>query len=129
MPEEISVDRENKVVVVRSWGHVSKQDVGSSTDRVCEICGETGINKVLIDAREQHSYLKTVETYEHGKYVEENAISRRIKWAIVPSGRTLGALRFLETTALNRGLNFKVVDSMEQAMTWFEGYVAAPESP
>ena len=121
MPEEITIDTLNHIIVVRSWGHIMPSDLASSRDRIFEIYAETGICKVLVDCREQQSFPKTFDLYRHSENVGENPISRKLKYAVVPSGQTKEELRFLETTSMNRGLNVRIHDSKEEAIEWLKG--------
>lgn len=120
MPEDISIDQDNQIIAVRSWGHISASDLASSRDRIFEIHKETGIRKVLIDAREQKSFPKIMDSYKASEKLGKNPVSRKLKYAIVPSLHTKKELRFLETTSLNRGLSVMIHESRERAIEWLK---------
>lgn len=72
MPDEISIDKEDGIVIIRSSGHVTEPDVVSSSERILDKYTEKGMNRVLIDAREQESFLKPIEAYMTGEAVADN---------------------------------------------------------
>jgi hypothetical protein len=49
MPEEISIDMENGIIFVKSWGHISTGDPASSRDKIFEIYDQKGLNKAVIE--------------------------------------------------------------------------------
>jgi hypothetical protein len=122
MPEEISIDDNNGIIVVRSLGHITPDDMISSRDKIFEIYEETRINKVLIDGREQESFLKAIDTYEYSEEIGKDPRSRILKYAIVPSKKSMEDLNFLETASQNRGLTVMIHDSMESAMSWLKNF-------
>jgi hypothetical protein len=121
MPEEISIDTLSQIVVVRSSGHITVNDLASSREQIFEIYRETGINKVLVDAREQKSFITITDSYRRADDLGENPISRKLKFAILPSIRTEKELRFIETTSRNKGLSVMIHDSKESAIKWLKG--------
>ena len=121
MPETISIDPLNQIIVVRSSGHITVSDLASSRERIFEIYKETGINKVLVDAREQKSFITITDSYRRADDFGENPISRELKFAILPSIHTEKELRFLETTSRNKGLNVMIHESKESAIDWLKG--------
>ncbi|MFH1754416.1 MAG: hypothetical protein ABIA59_01825 [Candidatus Latescibacterota bacterium] len=121
MPEDITLDKKNKIIIVTSWGDVTFTDVKGSRDKIYQMYEETGIDKVLVDARKQTSFLKALETYDITEGSSDlDFKSKRIKWAVVPSKKTRKELRFLETASLNRGLIVKLFDTMEEAIQWLK---------
>ena len=99
MPQEISIDEKNGIILVRSWGQVSIIDMISSRDEIFRIYSRTGIDKVLVDGRQQHSFLKVVDSYQFTEEIGRDSRSRKIRYAVVPSGLTMEDLCFLETTS------------------------------
>jgi hypothetical protein len=118
MPEVVSIDKKNKIILVRSWGAVTYEDLSSTREKVFELFSKKGLYKVLVDAREQTSIITISETYDFSESIGNDPRSREIKWAIVPSKHTIEQASFLETTSLNRGLNVKLYDSIDSAMKW-----------
>jgi hypothetical protein len=121
MPEEISIDPLNHIIVVRSSGHITVNDLTSSREKIFEIYSETGINKVLVDAREQKSFITITDSYRRTDDFGENPISRKLKFAVLPSIHTEKELRFLETASRNKGLHVMIHDSKESAIKWLKG--------
>ncbi|MFC1884428.1 hypothetical protein ACFL2O_06645 [Thermodesulfobacteriota bacterium] len=122
MPEEVSIDATNGIIVVRSWGHITPSDMISSRDKIFEIYDETKIDKVLIDGRKQQSFLKAIDTYEYSEEIGKDSRSRKIKYAIVPSKDSIEDLNFLETASQNRGLSVMIHESMESAKSWLKNF-------
>ena len=120
MPEVVSVDEKNGVILVRSWGDISYDDLNSTREITFSLYEKTGINKILVDAREQKSMITIGESYDFGDDIGKDPRSRNMKWAIVPSKHTREGTRFLETTSRNRGLNVKIHDDIESALKWLK---------
>ena len=121
MPEEVKIDTDNQIIVVKSYGHISASDVASTRDRIFEIHDETGIDKVLIDAREQLSFLQTLDTYNFSEGVGKDSRSRELKYAIIPSVKTIKDLHFLETVTVNRRITVMIHDNKESAVNSLKG--------
>jgi len=120
MPEEVSVDEKNGIILVRSWGNISYDDINSSRKTTFSLYEKTGINKILVDAREQKSMMTIGESYDFSDSIGKDPRSRRMKWAIVPSKYTRKGTRFLETASRNRGLNVRMHDDIESALKWLK---------
>jgi hypothetical protein len=120
MPEEITVDKKRGIILVRSWGDISYEDLVSSREKTFVLYVETGIDKILVDARQQKSMITIGETYDFSESIGRDSRSRKMKWAIVPSKHTKAGARFLETTSRNRGLNVMIHDTIESALKWLK---------
>ncbi len=64
MPEEVYLDKTSGVIIVRSWGHVSKEEIYASKDAIKTLAAGTALKKVLVDTREQ-TVPTSMATYYH----------------------------------------------------------------
>ena len=117
MPEEVKLNEEEGVIEVSSHGVVTKQDIADSVDIISEIKRNKGINKVLVDTREQTSMPNTIEIVE--LFIEK--FPDNMKVAIITSEKqpTKRDIDFAEVVAANRFFDkFKMFPSKEQALAF-----------
>ena len=117
MPEEVKLNEEEGVIEVSSHGVVTKHDIAHSIDIVLEIKCNKGVDKVLVDTREQTSMPNTIEIVE--LFIEK--FPDNMKVAIITSEKqpTKRDIDFAEVVAANRFFDkFKMFPSKEQALAF-----------
>ena len=118
MPDIIHVLEDEGFIRVHSHGVVTAKDVRSTIERIVEANRSQGINKVLVDTREQqrmpstHSILTLFGDYPRG-----------IRTALVmrPGQATAADIRFAENIARNRARPIKAFFDEQQALDWLRG--------
>jgi hypothetical protein len=120
MPEEVTLDKKNGIILVRSWGKISYDDISLSREKIFELYNKTGIDKVLVDARKLKAMITIGEAYDFSDSIGKDPISRKIKYAFVPSKHIIKEARFLETTSRNRGLNVGIHETIDSALKWLK---------
>ena len=121
MPEEVYTD--NGVITIRSWGCVSEKEIHASKEKIKEIAEETGLNKLLIDAQERTALPGITALYLFVRSIAADPVLRRLRYALVFSEETTEESVFLEDTANNRGIRFKLFRTKEEASNWLKGDV------
>ena len=121
MPEEVYTN--NGVIIIRSWGCVSEEEIYTSKEKVKEIAEETGLNKLLIDARQRTALPGITALYLFVGSIAADPLLRRLKCALVFSEETTEESVFLEDAANNRGIRFKLFQTKEEAFNWLKGDV------
>ena len=117
MPEEVKLNKEEGIIEVSSYGVVTKQDIINSVDIVLKINRDTGIDKVLVDTREQTLMPSSIEIVE--LFAEK--FPHDMKVAVITSEEqaTKRDIDFAEIIAANRFFDkFRMFPSKEQAMAW-----------
>ena len=114
MPEELRVDKDRRVVEVRSYGVVSREDMAASIASVQDIADAEGITNVLVDATAQESMPSTLDIFD----LFSNHPGGVAVAVVGTKQPTAGDLEFAETVAVNRGIRIKVFPSPADAEKW-----------
>ncbi len=88
-------------------------------DDLVRMLASTGATKVLVDARQQAAPLEMMEAYEIGHGLTQKPL-RAITFAVVIPV-PLTEYHFLETVAVNRGVNIRYFDDYDRALAWLSG--------
>ena len=117
MPETITVNKELGIIEVLSYDDVTHEDTMASVATIKRLKAETGITKVLSDARKQKSVPDTTDLFEFA-----SSLPRDMKIAIVVSFEqpTVDDVSFLDAVASNRGAVIKLVTSKQQGLDWLK---------
>lgn len=121
MPEEVYIDKNAGVITIRSWGRVSEQEIYNSKETVKNLSEESGLNRLLVDARERTGYPGVGALYHFVGSIASNALLRQVRSAIVISEESTDESEFIENTAYNRGVNIKLFQTKEEAINWLKG--------
>ncbi|MFW5798361.1 MAG: hypothetical protein ACOCXX_01775 [Planctomycetota bacterium] len=87
---------------------------------VIEACRHHNCSLVLVDERELTYRLSTGETCELGQYYASYCPPAVLRVALVVSRSNLEDAEFFETVTFNRGLQFTIFTSMDEALAWLE---------
>lgn len=117
MPEHLRIDEARGLIIIDSSGKVSVPQIRASIKAVEAVYTEKGINKALVDARNQDQPPSITELYE----IASN-MPRGIRIALLTTGGTTteDGLRFLETVAKNTGLEVRVFLEQDEALRWLD---------
>lgn len=83
MPEQVTYDSHQNLVIVKSTGHLSKDEVRASILKVADYCKKNKTNRVFVDQKGALSFPKDAYAFNLGSDVAH--ILRGIKIAIVYS--------------------------------------------
>ena len=118
MPEEVYLDKTSGVIIVRSWGHVSKEEIYASKDAIKTLAAGTALKKVLVDTREQTVPTSMATYYHLAGDIGDDPVLRGFKCAFLASASTAREASFFETAANNRGIKVRLFQTMEEALAW-----------
>ena len=122
MPEKVTLNEQNGIIEVASYGVVTKQEIMDSIDIVMKIHREKGIDKVLVDSRQQTRMPNTMEIIELFSKFPDNL---KVAVWVSETQPTVKDEAFLETVAINRFFKFRMFFSEEQALAWLNAPAAA----
>ena len=117
MPERVTVRDDQQIIVVESWGKITREDLEHSLRSVLDFHREKGYRNVLVDATAEDQFPPVEDIFDFGNELARVA-TLGIRFAIVASPKTAEDLRFLETVAWNRGGLLQVFSRMEEALSW-----------
>ena len=118
MPEEVSILADLGIIQVDSYGEVTEADLLASMEEVLEIQNTRGFTRVFVDASKETSLPKTLPLHQFRSVLSTDAMMLKI--AVLASESLREDLRFLETVTRNRGMQVRIFDSREKAMTWLQ---------
>ncbi len=115
MPQSVEVDHGRGIILIRSTGEVTFEDVAATADKLRTILMEDGPARALFDAREQLTAPTTTEIYQLA-----SSMPRELRIALLPGENTSirEAMQFGETVARNSGLQWALFDDEDQAVAW-----------
>ncbi|UCF83013.1 MAG: hypothetical protein JSV50_17790 [Desulfobacteraceae bacterium] len=113
MPETVSVDRELGIIIIESSQQVEADDLRRSLETVLQIAHDHGLNKILVDTTDQKSLPPIGDLFDFASELSSRA--RNLKHAIVVAKQSPEDLRFIETTAHNRGAFIQIFSSRDDA--------------
>jgi hypothetical protein len=113
-------------------GDFSLNESNSIATRIFQHLGQHALQKVLVDFRQVKGEPKVIERFLHAVFIASEmdrfagaGVSRATRFAYLGTEPMIDRGRFGETVAVNRGINVKVTDSMEEALRWLENEPAA----
>jgi len=113
MPEEVSYDKQAKLIHIRAWGIDTIEDWISSKEQVLQLHEKHGAVRLLFDARKQDTAPSSLDILEFGI-----AWPHIIQTAILVGEKTRASLYFLETVSVNRAKQMRTFDDIEDALNW-----------
>jgi len=116
MPQIVNFNKELNIIEVHSSGDISAEDVKKTISQIADIRREHGLNKVLVDCREQSSALGTMDTFQ--VVVKDDHRGIRTAVLVIAGQAAEEGNKFAETVAANRGFALKVFYTKEEAMEW-----------
>ena len=117
MPDEITINKSEGIIEIRSYGLVTKEDIESSISEVIRIRESDGLYRVLVDATQQDSMPRTFNIFDIF-----SSFPRNIMCAIIVDKKqhNFPDLRFAETVALNNNVLVRLFESREDALEWLQ---------
>lgn len=98
----------------------SLEEVQRYGTAVIDACRHRNCSLVLVDERELTYRLSTGETYELGQYYAAFCPQGVLRVALVVNQSNLEDAEFFETVTFNRGLQFNIFTSMDEALAWLK---------
>ena len=118
MEASVAYDEDRAICCVRVIGTVvDRTDVRSFFGPAQPVLEEQGSSRILFDIRDAEIATSTIETFYTAADPESWGWKRDYKATVVYSEITEDAL-FLETVGVNRGIQIKVFDDIDEAISW-----------
>lgn len=115
MPEKITLNEQRGIIEVSSYGVVTKQEIMNTVDAALKITRGRGINKVLVDTREQTAMPDSSEIVEIFSDFPDDF---KVAMLVSEEQPTLKSIAFFETVAVNRFFKYRIFSSEEDALAW-----------
>jgi len=118
MSDEISVDKANGFIFIKSPYLVGLLDLSKSLEIIHKISKYKGLNKVMIDASNMFLCPSMLHLRSHA-----HELSRRssfMKYAIVISEKTYKNILYLELAAKEHNVNMKIFNTQKDAFSWLK---------
>ena len=113
-----------KVVAV---GEFSLDEAKRTFLEMLEAVARYKVRKVLFDGREITGAPRAMERFNYGEFAaqsianfETRGVSRATRFAYVLQEPVLDPRKFGETVAVNRGMNVRAFDNLDDALRWLE---------
>jgi hypothetical protein len=130
----LEIRPESGILNVGAMGEFSLQEAKRTFLRMLEAVARYEVEKVLFDGRRLTGDPKTMERFYYGEFAADSVfkfrdrgVSPATKFAYVLKEPVLDPRRFGETVAVNRGMNVKAFDNLEDALGWLG--IAPPNKP
>ena len=119
MPASFTVSDDGTYLLERVMGQHSAAMQRPVINELFSMIATTSVTRTLVDARQQHTPIGTMEVY---RLWEELAprVPRGAKFAVVV-GWAITGRPFIETVAINRGVNIRYFNDMDEAVAWLIG--------
>ncbi len=117
MPERLKIEVLDGIVRASVSGAFSLDNAKEFFQQILRRARQEKVDRILIDARGITTEIPTMPRFEFGNYMAEQR-PQAIKIAIVGHKDVVWPDRFLETVSVNRGVNAKVVITIEEALNW-----------
>ena len=117
MPDEINVKKDLGIIVIRSFGLVTRDDIDSSVKDIQKIFEETGINKILVDATQQKKMPSIIEIVQLF-----SELSRDLRLALLANllRATSNELELVRNVAISHGVSVRLFDDRDEALQWLK---------
>lgn len=119
MPATLSISEDSTYMLVTIVGSFTLPLAREMLDDLVRLQAATGVMKVLVDARQQAAPLDMMEAYEVGHVLTQKPLRTLVFAVIIPVPLT--EYHFLETVAVNRGVNIRYFDDYDRALAWLRG--------
>jgi len=118
MPIQYQIEIHNDLLRVKASGNDDDlEQVKEYGLAIIDAARTHDITKVLCDETGLHYELDTFDTFESAKYIAEH-VPGMAKLAIVCTREQMDDASFWETTAVNRGLQVRVFNTIRDAELW-----------
>ena len=113
MPESVVFREDANLIEVQSFGEVSSDDLKTTIQEILRLAVEHDVSRVLIHGAAQEKMPNLKELFFFHR-----EIPKGVRFAATVSEPIKGKADFLETVALNRGIQFRFFNSLEDAHQW-----------
>lgn len=119
MPEEVHANKDLRVIEVRLYGVVSREDLFSALELTKALLRETNINKVLVDTSEEEELPNILVLEDFG-----TSIPRYMKVAMVVTDGQPTAMRarHIGNIASVKGAKTATFATREDALAWLNSH-------
>ena len=118
MEASVTYDEDRAICCVRVIGTIAdRNDVRSFFGPAQPVLEEQGSTRILFDIRDAEIAASTIETFKTAADPQSWGWKREYKAAVVYSEITEDDL-FLETVGVNRGIQIKIFDDIDEAISW-----------
>jgi hypothetical protein len=118
MPETVSFRKDIGVIQVVSSDRVTGTDVKATLEAIEAISERHGIRRILVDARKMTEKPSTLGMFEALSGMAEYGIAAKLRFAVVIGEDDDGVLKFGEDVAQNRGVDLRLFEDRDEAMSW-----------
>lgn len=115
MPDHLRVNQDRGIIEINSTGLVTKEDIAGSFQRARELLQAQGLNKLLVDTRQQVAMPNTSDIFD---LFSNFPFEFRVALLVSDSQATGDAIAFVETVAVNRGMEMKIFKDHKKALIW-----------
>ena len=117
MPQKLAIEVIDQILRVSASGIFNLNNAKLFFQEILKRAHEEELNRILIDTRGITSDVTTVERFEIAVHMaEQQAFPMKI--AFVATEKMVGLEPFMETAAVNRGVNTKVHTDIQEALDW-----------
>ena len=117
MPESVSVMEDKGIIQIRSWGHVTREDMRVTTQEIIAIHRRHGFTKIFVDMRKVAKLPSTVDLFDAAINSRKLA-GGLLRTAVLVSEGVKADRHFAETVAVNRGSVERMFDTKQEALVW-----------
>ena len=121
MPETVSYNQVDKIVEVRSSGHLTILELTTSKEGVERLFSENEVNGIFIDVRDARSMPTSFSLVDSVEATFQSTISQETKFALLMTqteGEVVREMRLVEIAGRHRGMPFRLFDDEEKARQW-----------
>lgn len=117
---DISVSKQDDLVIVKTSGIFSYQQVLQMTKETFNAATENGIKYILGDHRDLEPQISLLDSYKLPRDLLIAGVERPLKVAVVYTKDSTKSeeIEFFETTALNVGITVKSFTNINDARLW-----------
>lgn len=117
MSLQLQIEEMPDHLVARFTGPGAPEEVWQQYESLAEHCKRANKNKLLLDFLEAHGEISFMDRYFLG---DEAQIFKRYNLQVATANRPehLDEEKFAEIVARNRGVNFRVITNVEDALEW-----------
>lgn len=121
MPFKHSVDKDNQIVMLTSYGNQFAEEARIETQHALNTARKHGFHKFLVDLQQAIVNDTIMESYNFIGSLPAIGFNNKDKIAAVANAdaeQESSRHRFSETLAINRGLNVKLFYNITDAVQW-----------
>lgn len=127
MSIDVEIQQKEGFLNVRVTGRFSLAEANDGLIRIFEAVARHGATRVLVDCSDLQGSITTMENFAHATFgaemmdeFSELGVSRTTRFAYVTVGAFSDPRKFAETVAVNRGLDVRTFDNVDDALQWLE---------